>query len=203
MSRKGAVQCTSSIVCHCLPGILCSMPSHVKPATNGGHINHGGRQGVRAAQHAPAHACCARGQLGSLWASPAVRTSPQCATFGKHQEGTCSPAQVTRMCSPPKLSTAAVPLDQYVQPNSSPAQVTRMCSPPKLSTAAATSLAGSSGSVTSPATLIAEPQLLRMKSAVACWRTRHGMQHTSGASSHRGAVPNSPKRLADHSPHSC
>ena len=32
MRRKGAEQCTSSIVCHCLPGILCSMPSQVKPA---------------------------------------------------------------------------------------------------------------------------------------------------------------------------
>ena len=36
MRRKGAVQCTSSIIRHCFPGILCSMPSQVKPAAKWG-----------------------------------------------------------------------------------------------------------------------------------------------------------------------
>ena len=61
-----------------------------------------------------------------------------------------------------------------------PALFTKMCRPPKAPSAAATTRSGNAGSVTSPGTAIAVPQLLRMKSAVACREGAGGMRH-SGA----------------------
>lgn len=69
----------------------------------------------------------------------------------------------------PHTHRGAAHTAQHAQPGQHPpAQLTRMCRPPQASTAAATARGANPGSVTSPASASAAPQLLRMKSAVAC-----------------------------------
>ena len=197
--RKGAVQCTASMACHCLSPILWIMPSHVNPAHGRGTaarcdaswrqvsarwasvaracrtFDGAGDEAAAAAlsprlSSKPAtlvpHGPCAR--VGSVWAG-----QPRCGetpTLGSHEcphqarqasrEGGWDSASLF-----PKPCAGSQPGTRHSR---APALFTRMSIPEKALTAASTSRTGRVGSVTSPGTLIAVPQLLVMKSTVAC-----------------------------------